>query len=141
MAIKKQLGFQIRGIELIESHIRSAHPFPQNPSFAFTVNLEHNLNIPNKVILVLIEVCVMLDGSQDDILGRIKLNIGFDFPEIERYYTDEKLTLPTDFVDTINSISISTARGVLFSEFKGTTLHTAIFPIVDPKSLSKQVTD
>lgn len=141
MSKAKPLSFQIRGMELVESHIKSIHPFTQNPTFAFTVNLEHSSNVSNKIIIVSVEVLVMLDINQNEVLGSIKLNVGFDFPDIEQYYKEEKLSLPTDFVEIINSISISTARGVLFSQFRGTTLHTAIFPIIDPKSLTKQVVD
>jgi hypothetical protein len=34
----------------------------------------------------------------------------------------------------LNRISISTTRGAMFSTFKGTFLHAAILPIVDPKN-------
>jgi uncharacterized protein YbbC (DUF1343 family) len=33
----------------------------------------------------------------------------------------------------LNSISLSTTRGAMFSTFKGTFLHGAVLPIIDPK--------
>jgi hypothetical protein len=42
------------------------------------------------------------------------------------------------FAETLNSISISTTRGVMFSELKGTILHHAFLPIIDVKALQKQ---
>ena len=36
------------------------------------------------------------------------------------------------FISTLNSISISTTRGMMFSAFRGTFLHNAILPLIDP---------
>ena len=47
--------------------------------------------------------------------------------------------LPTDIIVTINSISISTIRGIMFSTFKGTYLHNAFLPIIDPKSFNSEM--
>ena len=45
------------------------------------------------------------------------------------------INLPEEFVITLNSITISTARGIMFNQFKGTFLHNAILPIIKPESI------
>ena len=46
--------------------------------------------------------------------------------------------LPDGLADILNSVALSTARGIMFSEFKGTLLHHAFLPIVDVKSLNRE---
>jgi hypothetical protein len=64
----------------------------------------------------------------------------FEIPDLKEYVDPKNNIpkLPEEFLTTINSISISTVRGVMFSQFKGTFLHNAILPVVDPKSFISQ---
>lgn len=43
-------------------------------------------------------------------------------------------TLPNGLAMTLNSISISTTRGVLFERLRGTNLQSVVLPIIDPSS-------
>lgn len=45
-----------------------------------------------------------------------------------------QVSFPDNILVTFNSISISTMRGLMFAQFKGTFLHNAILPIIDPGS-------
>jgi hypothetical protein len=56
-----------------------------------------------------------------------------NFEEIVVKNQFNKLEVPENVIDTLNSISISTIRGLMFGAFKGTFLHHAILPIIDPK--------
>jgi hypothetical protein len=42
--------------------------------------------------------------------------------------------LPSGIIDLLNSVSVSTVRGMMFSAFKGTFLHNAVLPVIDPKT-------
>ena len=68
-------------------------------------------------------------------LGSIKVSCVYYIDNLTEFKsTDNKqFDFPNDFISTVNSISISTARGIMFSQLKGTFLHNAILPILDPK--------
>lgn len=66
----------------------------------------------------------------------------FYVPELETlndYYDKEtnSVFLPEPLILTLNSISISTLRGIIYSEFRGTFLQNATLPIIDPKVYTK----
>ena len=58
----------------------------------------------------------------------------FEFPEFDAHFTkreDNNFDIPVDLEIMLKSVSISTARGVVFSELRGTYLHGAILPLID----------
>lgn len=60
-----------------------------------------------------------------------------NFNEVIHADAEGIVTLPQDLADILNSISISTTRGLMFSAFKETFLHNAFLPIIDPKQFSQ----
>ena len=54
-------------------------------------------------------------------------------------YVDQsgKLELPLQYITMFNSISISTCRGVLYTLFIGTPLHSVILPVINPQELTR----
>ncbi|MBC7426106.1 MAG: hypothetical protein H7321_06185, partial [Bacteroidia bacterium] len=52
--------------------------------------------------------------------------------------TDGNLSIPDSVMDNLNSLSISTMRGIVFTTFKGTFLHNAYLPIIDPTAFRQK---
>jgi len=133
---KHNIGFSLKGIEIID--LQLIHPekaIPEDIIYDFEIDIKHRLNIENDLVFVICNVDVFIE--KDLKLGQLKLNCAFHFSSIKNLLAkDQKLNLPEDVVVTINSIAISTIRGVMFSEFKGTFLHSAMIPLVDPKGFS-----
>ena len=78
--------------------------------------------------------------DQNHILGSLAVSCIYsivNFDEVIKIEADGKLDIPQPLVEILNSISISTTRGVMFSAFKGTFLHNAFLPIVDPRSFQQ----
>src|SRR5690606_23678713 len=44
--------------------------------------------------------------------------------------------LPKKLIDSLNLISVSTTRGILFTKFQGTKIQNIILPLISPKDLS-----
>lgn len=134
------INFQLKGIELLEACLN--HPkqtIPDLKVFHFDMKLEHKLNIENKIIAVVIYVD-LFNVQRDVKLGSITSSCIFEIANFTDFLDlkTNNVNLPDDFLITINSITISTARGIMFNQFKGTFLHNAILPIVDPKSFIVQ---
>ncbi len=128
--------FRIVGIELLEYSLKAPTvKLPESPVFNFNTTIEHKVNIDAKLVVVSCAFSIQCDNS-DEHYGIVKVGCVYELPTLEKFISSEnsKLEFPDDLVSTLNSISISTSRGVMFALFRGTFLHNAILPIVDPKS-------
>ncbi|HEX6428032.1 MAG TPA: hypothetical protein VF008_10120, partial [Niastella sp.] len=61
-----------------------------------------------------------------------------NFEQVIQFDAENKLNVPQPLIDLVNTISISTVRGIMFSIFKGTMLHNAFLPIIDVEQLYMQ---
>lgn len=135
-SVNKPVSFQFKGIELLDFCF--SHPKQQIPArmiFNFEIKIEHKIPADNNFIAVVVTVEIY-NGQRETKLGSIMVSCVFEMPELKEYIDPKNNTpkLPEEFLTTINSISISTVRGVMFSQFRGTFLHNAILPVIDPKS-------
>ena len=134
------MHFQLKGIELLEASLNHPnHAIADLKVFHFDIKLEHKLSVENKIIAVLIYVDLF--NEQKDIkLGSITSSCIFEVTNMLDFIDTKSnnINFPEDFLTTVNSITISTARGIMFNQFKGTFLHNAFLPIVDPKSFVNQ---
>jgi len=139
-SVNKPISFQLKGIELLDFCFN--HPKKQIPAqmvFNFDIKLEHKITADSNFIAVV--VTININNDQRDIkFGSIMVSCIFEIPELKEYIDPKNNApkLPEEFLTTINSISISTIRGVMFSQFRGTFLQNAILPVVDPKSFVSQ---
>jgi hypothetical protein len=139
-SVNEPIIYQIKGIELLDFCFN--HPKKQIPAemvFNFDIKLEHKILADNNFIVVVVTIDINND-QRDTKLGSIMVSCIFEIPELKEYLDPKNNVpkLPEEFLTTINSISISTVRGVMSSQFRGTFLHNAILPVVDPKSFVSQ---
>jgi len=139
MEANKEITFQLKGIELLD--IRLSHPqklLPVKTTYHFNINLEHRINSKNKLVNVICTVSIA-DNDNSSELGLIKASCIFEVTNITDFINNEtkQVNFPEKVLITLNSITISTVRGIIFSQFKGTFLHNAYLPIIDPQSFTK----
>jgi hypothetical protein len=134
--ISKDIEIQLKGVELLGSNQRISTADTVNiRNFNFNINLETKADAPNRLLFAIIHIEILTE-DQSQVLGGISVSCIFEiknFEELIKIEAEGKLTLPQQLVDIINSISLSTTRGVMFATFKGTPLHNAFLPIIDPK--------
>jgi hypothetical protein len=127
---------QIRAIELLNESLKL--PADSNTAittFNFNINIESKADALNKLVFVIVHVEIKND-NQSLVLGALSVSCIFEivnFNDIIKIEEDGKLNIPQRLIETLNIISISTTRGIMFSTFKGTFLHGAVLPIIDPK--------
>ncbi len=127
---------QIRAIELLkESFNVPAVPKNSITTIKFNIRVESKADAANKLVFVIVHVEI---GNEDHsiVLGEISVSCIFEiinFDEVIRIEENGKFDIPPRLIETLNVVSISTTRGVMFSTFKGTFLHGAVLPILDPK--------
>lgn len=127
---------QIRAIELLNSSIKlPANSNKPITNFNFNIGIESRIDAQNKLIFVIVHVEIKND-DQSIILGNLSVSCIFEivnFVDVIKVKTNGKVDIPQKLIEMLNSISISTTRGVMFSTFRGTFLHSAVLPIIDPK--------
>jgi hypothetical protein len=78
-------------------------------------------------------VAIRSSGSET-ILASINVACGFEFPSFEKIFkknTAGIYLIPQALNTSINRISIATARGILYSQLRGSYLQNSTLPILD----------
>ncbi|WP_367769050.1 hypothetical protein AB3G33_10430 [Flavobacterium sp. WC2421] len=138
MEEQKNISFRLKNIELSQSSLSVVSDSITNDTiFKFNINIEHLVNLNENVIAIkpIVEIFIE-ENNNKTILGGLSASLIFEFENLPSFVIDNEVKLPTDIIIAINSISISTIRGIMFSTFKGTYLHNAFLPIIDPKSFN-----
>ena len=138
---KKNMEFQVRGIEILDIELKNPEiQLPTEPVFHYNINVLHKINPENKLVFVIVEVNVLNEDKQT-LLGKIRVSNVFhvvNFDEFKGDKTDSTVSFPKEIIDVFNSIAISTTRGVMFTSFRGTFLHNAVLPVIDPKGFKQE---
>ena len=138
MGEQNNISFRLKNIELIQSNLSAVNvSITSETLFKFNINIEHLVNLNENAIAIkpIVEI-FMGEQNNKTILGGLSANLIFEFENLPNFVIDNEVKLPTDIINSINSISISTVRGIMFSTFKGTYLHNAFLPVIDPKSFN-----
>ncbi len=137
---KEDVKFQLKGIEILDIHV----DYPKVPlqglvTFNFNINVEIKILNETKQVVVFILVDIF-DSKSENKFGSIKIGCEYGIENFDSFINVEtnNADFPKQFITIINSITISTVRGVMFSQFRGTFLHGAILPIIDPTFLDKK---
>ena len=137
MEQSQNISFRLKNIELLQSSLSAIdYPISMDTIFKFNINIEHLVIINENCIAVKPNIEIFTEEN-NFILGKLSSSLIFEIENLASYVVDEEeVKLPADIIVAINSISISTIRGIMFSTFKGTYLHNAILPVIDPKAFN-----
>lgn len=129
----QSINIRLHGIELISSS------FIQNPesslaraiNFNFNINVENRIDAVRKLIVSFVKVEIREVGK-DLILASFSVAVGVEVVEFEKMLVmpDNTFFIPPQLDSIVKTISISTTRGIIYSELRGTYLHLAHLPIV-----------
>lgn len=136
MEQNQNISFRLKNIELIQSGLTPIdYVLNEDVVFQFNINIEHLVNVNENLIAIKPNVEVVAEGNET-ILGKVSASLAFEIENLESFIVNNEVKLPTDIIVTMNSIAISTMRGILFTTFKGTYLHNAFLPVIDPKAFT-----
>lgn len=134
----QNISFKLKNIELIQSNITPIdYVLSQDVIFKFTINIEHLINIKDNLIAIKPNIEIFTEENET-ILGTLTASLVFEFDNLSAFVIENEIKLPLDIIIAINSLSISTVRGIMFSTFRGTYLHNAFLPVIDPKAFNIQ---
>ena len=64
----------------------------------------------------------------------VKIHSGrkYNLADLDKFITDDKkVNLPNEFITKLNSVSVSTTLGMMFTMFRGTILHGAVLTLIN----------
>lgn len=122
-------------IDIVEKAMFNSTIAP-NAVFNFEVKTQAYVDEQQQIIVVFVAVDIWNDNKIA--LGKITVGCTCKIEDLNTVFErgeDGKMIIPPDLDDMLKSISISTTRGVMYSEFRGTPLHGAVLPIIVPATL------
>ena len=136
----ENIKHQIIGIDLLDSSITAPPPIiPSATMSQFELNVQHHIALNQNLIFVNCRVAI-LNNTKEITYGSLSSSCTFEFSDLQSFFDGKKVNLPADVVLSINSVAVSTTRGMLFSLCRGTYLHQAIMPVIDLNTLSRKTT-
>ncbi|HCY42418.1 MAG TPA: hypothetical protein DHV48_13855 [Prolixibacteraceae bacterium] len=130
------VNFQIKGIELLEINLNNPQiPLNLERTYNFNINIEQRINNDEKLVIVVTSVDLIHEEDKQ-CHASIKTSCIFFVENFQDFMVanSNQVNLPDQFIVTLNSISLSTTRGIMFSSFKGTFMHNVYMPIVNPSA-------
>jgi transcriptional regulator with XRE-family HTH domain len=132
---------KLKTLELIDfSIICPRKQKSETKEFNFNINIEHKINKEKKIVFVIVSVDIIHEDKVTR-LGNLKGSCNFEIPDLNTFILPgqpNQINLPSGTIDLLNSVSVSTIRGIMFSTFKGTFLHNAVLPVIDPKTFKEK---
>jgi hypothetical protein len=129
------ISFKLHAIELFEKSItRRPNDVPKDQIYHFEVVQNIRVNEKFKHVLVFTHVSVFSDKEKQQKQAGISVAHVYDVLNFQETITkgeDDDYKIQPDFAKLISALSVSSCRGILYSELAGTYLHSAYLPILD----------
>lgn len=140
----KKVEFAIIAAELMNvSLLRPNVIVEPQVTFTFDIRLDNKVDFTTKNIIVTVDITIF-EVVKDTNVERGSISVGCmynikNFDEIVTLDNNKKVDMPSIVGEVLNSISLSTTRGVMLSQFRGTYLHNAILPVVNPRDFKPNI--
>ena len=138
-----QKAYEIKfvGIELLSKAISDPpDPLKQTAYFSFNFLVDIKLDPPNKNagVLTTVDILYIKESGEKNNAANFKILCVFELPDFDAVFTktdNNKYDIPIDMEILLKSAGLSTIRGIIYSEVRGTYLHAAILPLIDINEL------
>lgn len=131
------VNFKISTIELLRSVVNAPETEISVTNCNFNIHIQSKIDEKEQFIFIVINVDTTTQDNQY-ILGSVTTSCIYKIINFEDVIIRRKtgeLEVPENLAVLFNSISLSTTRGIMFSAFRGTFLHGAILPVVNPSEI------
>jgi hypothetical protein len=133
-------NFQLQGIDVQEVTIKQPEiNLGRNPNLNFDIHLDHAVMQENQLFIAGTTITTYAQ-NKEHVLAVYKANCVFRIENMGQFKSAEQnsISLPEDLMKVINSISISTTRGLMFGAFAGTYLQKVVLPVIDTDAFALQ---
>lgn len=134
--IQKTINIKINSIDIFSKNIYRT-VIKETDEFMFDVSTQTGLDSAMSLVVIFVRVNIKHTPDRktfsEDVSASVMIGVSF---KIENFEQDLEKTengeygVPKDLENMLKTVSISTMRGVMYSEFRGTPFHKAILPII-----------
>lgn len=130
----KKIELRFVGIQVFSKQLtEKPSSLSRTPVFHFEIQVKSKVQAEKKLIISMVDINIS-EKDKSLILGKASTGCIFkieDFQNvIKKNDEDDLYFIPEELQNLIRPVAISTARGIIYSEFKGTYLNNAILPII-----------
>lgn len=133
-------GVTLKGIELLHSTlVRPPAITPDLSLLKYYVKFDYQIDKEKKLIFITVNIRIETFPAEAEV-GKLVVSHIYEIADFEHVIDikeGDKFSIPQELTTILNDISLSTTRGVMYSNYKGTFLHHALLPVVNPKPLGK----
>lgn len=129
---QKDIFVRIDGINILEKVLFPTFYTENSTEFNFELKTQSLISNKPNIIATVVSVNIKKLG-EDKLTARFTAEFGFEVPDRDNVIANDKegnSTIPIDLENYLKSISISSMRGIIYSELRGTSLHGAVLPII-----------
>lgn len=134
--MNEQIKFRFAAIQIIS---KTLEPRPEKIEGIFNFDIKAEIKVGESHNLVMPHIYVKIkDADNPNPLASFIIAFLFEvieFSTLIKINENGLYDIPKELEDTIRPVSISTARGIIYSELRGTYLQNAIMPVVYMKDL------
>ncbi|MBO0930199.1 hypothetical protein [Fibrella aquatilis] len=130
------MGFQIRAVR-VKAFTINEQSDGSPEAVEFSIQLQHLRLADTEDWIVEVQVTMAVSGAQTPV-AELTVDCQYRLAGYKLWLQQQPDlvskpgTLPTGLAATLNSISVSTTRGILFERLLGTQWQQAILPVIDP---------
>ena len=139
-APENTFNYRIGGLDLLSCQLAEPAPgFAPDQKMNFNLQLKHQIMDKESAIGVICTIKTTHDESGQDLAtftGRMVFQVD-DLSKHTKKDDNGQIGLPKDLINNVNGVTISTLRGMMWATFKGTYLHRAVLPIVNPEGFQQ----
>jgi len=144
MAIDKKIDFEMRFADIVVSKFSLydlKKEFNKNvfPLIEFHSNFSFMAMPEQEQVVCIVAIKLLMIETKEE-FAEITIENTFNikpFVDVIKSKKENVYDIPENVMQNLVAISISTARGVLSEKLKGTIAQKDIFPLIDPKLLTK----
>src|SRR6266496_3751975 len=137
---EKSYNIKFVAIDVISKSLHEpGKELTEKQDFTFNFLVDLKVNQEQKMAAVITDVTI-LRVKDNFKAAYFKLLCVFEFPDFDQIFKkieEKRYDTPIELEILLKSTGISTIRGVIYSELKGTYLHNAVMPLIDMASLVK----
>jgi len=128
------IKFRFVSIQIISKSIAALLPenLDRQLFFNFDIKVETRVQAPLKFVIPFVSVKIR-QGENPESLAEFVIACYFEIEDFENVITlndDGLFNVPVQLDSLIRPVSVSTARGIIYSELRGTYLQNTIMPVV-----------
>ena len=123
-------NIRLDGIQVVEKLLFKAN-IVDTDQFHFDIKSQSLVDHDKKLIIIVIQVKIFKNQETNQV-AQFVIALAYAIQEFDSIVKrdDNTHTIPLELENLLKSITLSTMRGIMFSELRGTHLNNAVLPVV-----------